>query len=116
MESTTTQSLAGRHVNVALVTGGGLCPTLSSCVAKLVEHWAQALREGKIGGLSFRVYRSGFMGVLVGDSFLLPESEWNSVESLNKLGGSPCGNSRVRVSVRQLASVSYFEACEPLGS
>lgn len=90
-------SLAGKHVNVAMMTSGGLAPCLSSSIAQLVRYWVQAYQAGDISGLSFRFYRGGYKGVLVGESFVLPESEWAAVESLNHVGGSPIGNSRVKV-------------------
>jgi pyrophosphate--fructose-6-phosphate 1-phosphotransferase len=43
------------------------------------------------------MYRAGYKGLLIGDSFLLPESEWDTISSLNHLGGSPIGNSRVKL-------------------
>jgi pyrophosphate--fructose-6-phosphate 1-phosphotransferase len=44
------------------------------------------------------MYRGGYKGLLTGDSFLVPESEWESAcEDLNNFGGSPIGNSRVKL-------------------
>lgn len=90
-------SLAGKHVNVAMLTSGGLAPCLGASIAQLVHYWVQALKEDRIAGLTFRMYRGGYKGVLLGDSFLLPESEWTQCDALNHLGGSPIGNSRVKV-------------------
>ena len=41
-------SIAGRHVNVGMMTSGGLAPCLSSSVAQLAKYWIEALEEGKI--------------------------------------------------------------------
>ena len=90
-------SLAGKHVNVAMMTSGGLAPCLSSSISLLAKYWVEALKAGKISGLSLRFYRSGYKGVLIGDSFVVPENEWSSLDCLNFLGGSPIGNSRVKV-------------------
>jgi len=90
-------SLAGKNVTVAMMTSGGLAPCLSSSIAQLVEHWVNALRANKISGLTFRFYKGGYKGLLIGDSFVLPESDWDACKSLNYLGGSPIGNSRVKV-------------------
>jgi pyrophosphate--fructose-6-phosphate 1-phosphotransferase len=87
----------GKHVNVAMMTSGGLAPCLSSSVAQLSKYWIKALREGKITGLTLRMYVDGYAGVLTGDSFLVPEDEWDNLDILNYLGGSPIGNSRVKV-------------------
>ncbi len=93
-------SIAGKHVNVGMMTSGGLAPCLSSSVSQLAKYWIQALEEGKISGLTLRMYVDGYAGVLTGDSFIVPESEWKNMEKLNFLGGSPIGNSRVKVSSR----------------
>jgi pyrophosphate--fructose-6-phosphate 1-phosphotransferase len=84
-------------VNVGMMTSGGLAPCLSSSVAHLVHYWNEALKAGRIAGLTIRLYRDGYKGVLTGDSFLLPEELWGACESLHELGGSPIGNSRVKV-------------------
>jgi pyrophosphate--fructose-6-phosphate 1-phosphotransferase len=90
-------SLANQHVNVAMMTSGGLAPCLSSSIAQLVHHWSKALSEGKISGLTFIMYIDGYKGVLTGDSFELPQDVWSKCDALNYLGGSPIGNSRVKV-------------------
>ncbi len=91
-------SIAGKHVNVGMMTSGGLAPCLSSSIAQLAKYWIEALEEGKISGLTLRMYVDGYAGVLTGHSFVVPESEWKNMEKLNFLGGSPIGNSRVKVS------------------
>ena len=90
-------ALTGKHVNVAMMTAGGLAPCLSSSISLLAKYWVGAYREGKISGLSFRFYTSGYKGLLLGESFTVPEQDWESMEALNFLGGSPIGNSRVKV-------------------
>lgn len=90
-------SIAGKHVNVGMMTSGGLAPCLSSSIAQLSKYWIEALAEGKISGLTLRMYVDGYSGVLTGDSFVVPESEWGNMEKLNFLGGSPIGNSRVKL-------------------
>ena len=89
-----------QHVKVAMMTSGGLAPCLSASIAQLVRYWAAALKEGKIASLSIRMYRDGYKGVLIGDSFMLDEALWEECDALNYLGGSPIGNSRVKVSLR----------------
>lgn len=92
-------SIAGKHVNVGMMTSGGLAPCLSSSVAQLAKYWIEALQEGKISGLTLRMYVDGYSGILTGDSFVVPESEWTHLDKLNFLGGSPIGNSRVKVRI-----------------
>jgi hypothetical protein len=103
-------ALTGKHVNVAMMTSGGLAPCLSSSIAQLIHHWVLAYRSSnKISGLSFRMYVGGYRGILTNDSFLVPEAEWETTPAmLNALGGSPIGNSRVKVRVRFLQSILPF--------
>lgn len=79
------------------MTSGGLAPCLSSSVSQLAKYWVEALKAGEISGLTLRMYKDGYKGVLIGDSFLVPEADWAGMEALNFLGGSPIGNSRVKV-------------------
>lgn len=84
-------------INVGMMTSGGLAPCLSSSIAHLVHYWSEALKEGKIAGLTIRLYRDGYKGMLIGDSVLLPEGKWGEASCLHELGGSPIGNSRVKL-------------------
>ena len=89
--------LTGTNVTVAMMTSGGLAPCLSASIALLTKYWVEAYRAGQITGLKFVMYRSGYKGLLTGDSFVLEESDWDKCGSLLYLGGSPIGNSRVKV-------------------
>ena len=93
--------LKGQSVNVAMMTSGGLAPCLSASIAQLVNYWVNALKAGEITGLTFRMYKSGYKGLLTGDSFVLSEADWDKCAALNKLGGSPIGNSRVKVRLQK---------------
>lgn len=64
-----------------------------------MKYWIVALKEGKISGLTFRMYFNGYKGLLLGESVLVPESEWEACDHLNNFGGSPIGNSRVKVNI-----------------
>ena len=79
-----------------------------------MHYWVAALKAGKISGLQFRMYNGGYKGVLIGDSFVVPESEWPAAEHLIDLGGSPIGNSRVKVcfmKVKSFGSFLFFWNC-----
>ena len=91
-------SYANTHVNVAMLTAGGLAPCLSSSIAALTQHWVAALKAGKISGLTVRMYTDGYKGLLQGESFVVPDDVLEQVAPLHDLGGSPIGNSRVKVS------------------
>jgi diphosphate-dependent phosphofructokinase len=86
-----------QHMKIAMMTSGGLAPCLSASIAQLVKYWSAALKDGKIASLSIRFYRDGYKGVLIGDSFVLDKALWEECNALNYLGGSPIGNSRVKV-------------------
>ena len=90
--------MAPQEMNVAMMTSGGLAPCLSSSVAYLVEYWAAALKAGTISGLCIRLYIDGYKGVLTGDSTILSPDMYDDCSCLHDLGGSPIGNSRVKVS------------------
>lgn len=85
------------HMNVAMMTSGGLAPCLSSSIAYLVESWAKALKDGKISGLTIRMYMDGYAGVLTGESTVISPDVYDACSNLHALGGSPIGNSRVKV-------------------
>ncbi len=86
-------------MNVAMMTSGGLAPCLSCSIAQLAHYWVDALKNGEIAGLTLRMYKDGYKGVLIGDSFIVPEEDWAGLDALNFIGGSPIGNSRVKVSM-----------------
>lgn len=86
-----------KSINVAFMTSGGLAPCLSSSIASLVQYWSLAAEKGEITDVNFRCYLDGYKGVLTGDSFIIPEKVWKDCASLHNLGGSPIGNSRVKL-------------------
>lgn len=97
MSAATMTTFAGKHVNVAMMTSGGLAPCLSASIAQLTHYWVEAYKAKEISGLTLRFYNGGYRGMLVGDSFVLPQAEWEACDALNYLGGSPIGNSRVKL-------------------
>jgi len=80
-----------------MMTSGGLAPCLSSSVAYLVEFWAAAEKSGAVSGLSIRMYIDGYKGVLTGDSTVISPDVYDECSCLHELGGSPIGNSRVKL-------------------
>ena len=87
-----------QHINVGFMTSGGLAPCLATSIAYLVQYWVEALKAGEISGLTFRCYIDGYKGILIDESFLIPEDQWDKCDALHECGGSPIGNSRVKVS------------------
>ena len=55
--------------------------------------------SSKVTALSIRCYRDGYKGMLIGDSFLIDNDDISleDLECLHDLGGSPIGNSRVKL-------------------
>ncbi|KAL3791147.1 hypothetical protein HJC23_000567 [Cyclotella cryptica] len=88
------------HMNVAMMTSGGLAPCLASSVAYLIEFWAKALKEGKISGLTLCMYIDGYKGLLTEDSTVISPDIYDECTCLHDVGGSPIGNSRVKIALR----------------
>jgi len=77
---------------VALLTAGGLAPCLSSAVAGLIERYTEVAPEVRI-----IVYRNGYAGLLTGESVEVTDEVRAVVGRLHAFGGSPIGNSRVKL-------------------
>lgn len=77
---------------VGILTAGGLAPCLSSAIGGLIERYTEAAPEVEIV-----CYRSGYKGLLIGDSFVVTQAVRDKADVLHKHGGSPIGNSRVKL-------------------
>lgn len=77
---------------VAMLTAGGLAPCLSSAVGGLIERYSDIAPDTEI-----IAYRSGYAGLLTGDSFAITPAIREQASRLHKFGGSPIGNSRVKL-------------------
>ncbi len=77
---------------VAFLTAGGLAPCLSSALAALIERYTEVAPD-----VELIAYTSGYKGLLLGESIpVTPEVRANAAV-LYKHGGSPIGNSRVKL-------------------
>jgi pyrophosphate--fructose-6-phosphate 1-phosphotransferase len=77
---------------VAILTAGGLAPCLSSAIGSLIERYTEIDPS-----IEIICYRSGYKGLLLGDSYkVTPEIRANAA-LLHRFGGSPIGNSRVKL-------------------
>ncbi|MES1919799.1 hypothetical protein MHBO_001563 [Bonamia ostreae] len=81
-----------RTQKVAILTSGGLAPCLSSAVGYLIEFYTQKSPETQI-----ICYLNGYRGLLLGDSIKVTEKIRKQAPKLQHLGGSPIGNSRIRL-------------------
>lgn len=77
---------------VALLTAGGLAPCLSSAVGALIEEYSRVAPEVEI-----IAYRNGYRGLLLGDSISVTPEIRERAHLLQAFGGSPIGNSRVKL-------------------
>lgn len=77
---------------VAMLTAGGLAPCLSSAVGGLISRYTEVAPEIKIIG-----YLDGYAGLLTGNSIDITDEVREHAERLQGFGGSPLGNSRVKL-------------------
>jgi pyrophosphate--fructose-6-phosphate 1-phosphotransferase len=77
---------------VAILTAGGLAPCLSSAVAALIKEYTKISSDVEIF-----CYRDGYKGLLLGDSVSVTHGIIEAVDTLYTFGGSPIGNSRVKL-------------------
>src|SRR5690606_33465477 len=74
------------------LTAGGLAPCLSSAVGGLIEKYTAVDPEIEIIG-----YLNGYHGLLLGNSVTVTPEVRENAALLHKFGGSPIGNSRVKL-------------------
>jgi pyrophosphate--fructose-6-phosphate 1-phosphotransferase len=83
---------SARPKKVALLTAGGLAPCLSSAVGGLIQRYTELAPD-----IELIAYRSGYKGLLLGDSYKIGPAERAAAGILHRHGGSPIGNSRVKL-------------------
>jgi pyrophosphate--fructose-6-phosphate 1-phosphotransferase len=89
---TMSATTSSRPKKVALLTAGGLAPCLSSAVGGLIERYTEIAPD-----IELIAYRSGYKGLLLGDSYRIGPAERSAAGVLHGHGGSPIGNSRVKL-------------------
>ncbi|MGZ4603699.1 MAG: pyrophosphate--fructose-6-phosphate 1-phosphotransferase [Kineosporiaceae bacterium] len=77
---------------VALLTAGGLAPCLSSAIGGLIERYTAAAPDVEIIG-----YIDGYSGLLAGRYLQVTPQVRAKAHLLHRFGGSPLGNSRVKL-------------------
>ena len=77
---------------VALLTAGGYAPCLSSAVGALIETYDATDPE-----IELIAYQHGYHGLLTGNSVTIGPEERADAAVLHRFGGSPIGNSRVKL-------------------
>ncbi|SNS45065.1 pyrophosphate--fructose-6-phosphate 1-phosphotransferase [Micrococcales bacterium KH10] len=77
---------------VALLTAGGFAPCLSSAVGGLIERYNEIDPS-----IEIIAYQHGYHGLLLGNKIVVDEEGRELAGELHKFGGSPIGNSRVKL-------------------
>ena len=77
---------------VALLTAGGFAPCLSAAVGDLIERYTEVAPEVEI-----IAYQYGYHGLLTGNYIVIDEEARKNAGLLRNFGGSPIGNSRVKL-------------------
>ena len=77
---------------VAFLTAGGLAPCLSSSIGMLIAEYTRVAPNVEMIG-----YINGYMGLLKGHSIKVTDVVRKKALVLTKHGGSPIGNSRVKL-------------------
>ncbi len=77
---------------IALLTAGGIAPCLSAAVGYLIAGYSETAPDAEI-----IAYRNGYMGLLKGQSVEIDERIRKEALTLTEHGGSPIGNSRVKL-------------------
>jgi pyrophosphate--fructose-6-phosphate 1-phosphotransferase len=79
-------------MKIAFLTAGGIAPCLSASIGALIEEYNKLAPKAELVG-----YLNGYRGLLLGNSINIPESVKNNAKILYEFGGSPIGNSRVKL-------------------
>ncbi|WP_010534975.1 pyrophosphate--fructose-6-phosphate 1-phosphotransferase [Brachybacterium squillarum] len=77
---------------VALLTAGGYAPCLSSAVGGLIERYTELVPDVEI-----IAYQHGYWGLLSGAKIIIDDEVRQNAAVLHNYGGSPIGNSRVKL-------------------
>ncbi len=87
---------------IAFLTAGGLAPCLSSSIGGLIEKYNEIAPDAELSG-----YLNGYQGLLTGRRMPFPPEVKERYATLYGFGGSPIGNSRVKL--------TNVEDCEKRG-
>ena len=79
-------------MRVAFLTAGGLAPCLSASIAYLINEYSKIDKSVEFFG-----YKNGYKGLLLGQKISIPNTVSEKTDLLASYGGSPIGNSRVKL-------------------
>lgn len=79
-------------MKIAFLTAGGIAPCLSASIGALIEEYNKLAPDAEMIG-----YLNGYRGLLLGKSIVIPDTVKKNAQILLEYGGSPIGNSRVKL-------------------
>jgi pyrophosphate--fructose-6-phosphate 1-phosphotransferase len=79
-------------MKIAFLTAGGIAPCLSASIGALIEAYNILAPEAELVG-----YLHGYRGLLLGNKIEIPASIREKTDILYEFGGSPIGNSRIKL-------------------
>ena len=79
-------------MKIAFLTAGGIAPCLSASIGALIEAYNILAPETELVG-----YLYGYRGLLLGNKIKIPASVRDKTDILYEFGGSPIGNSRIKL-------------------
>ena len=79
-------------MKIAFLTSGGIAPCLSASIGRLTENYLKNYPNAEIIG-----YLNGYKGLLLGNSISFPKTLKGKTDLFYNFGGSPIGNSRVKL-------------------
>ncbi len=95
-------------MRIAFLTAGGIAPCLSSSIGELIKGYYNKFPEAKLIG-----YLHGYRGLLLGKSIEISEKVKQNADILTQFGGSPIGNSRVKLTnIENCVKMGYIQEGE----
>jgi pyrophosphate--fructose-6-phosphate 1-phosphotransferase len=95
-------------MKIAFLTAGGLAPCLSASIGALIQAYKGALLKNDYLG-----YLHGYRGLLIGNTIQFSDSVINNANLFYAYGGSPIGNSRVKLTnVEDCVAKGYIKEGE----
>ena len=79
-------------MKIAFLTAGGIAPCLSASIGALIKKYNEIVPNAELLG-----YLNGYRGLLLGNSIEIPPTVKENPDVLYRFGGSPIGNSRVKL-------------------
>jgi len=80
-------------MRIAFLTAGGIAPCLSASIGRLIKNYS-----AKDSSIEMLGYLHGYKGLLSGNSIVITQPIIDASDILYQFGGSPIGNSRVKLS------------------